>query len=179
LTILASIAEVQARWGYSEILDGTFSYAYDNGHDTASLREKRRNGVPFENLTKSDKYSLAFQSSLVRVNLLPYLAGVEGLGLIELDRTELGKLFVPPNVWKDSQGSFHPFEHYIATTTNEVGDARTVNIDPADYKLPIDPITIGRSYQHRVLIDGYHRAAAFWKFGPSDGTISAYLPQGL
>jgi hypothetical protein len=177
--LLVSVAEVQARWGYSEILDGTLANCYDHGHDTTSLRDKRRNGVPFEGLTEDDKYSLAFRSSLVRVNLMPYLAGIEQFALVEIDRAQLGKFLVPPNVWRDSQGQFYPFAHYITTTTNEAGDARTIAIDPKDFRPSVDPITIGRSYQFAVLIDGYHRAAVFWKYGPGDGRLLAYVPLGL
>ena len=171
-------AEVLARWGYSEVLDGTFAAMY-NGPDADALRNKRRNTTPFEALTDDDKYSLAFQAANIRVKLILYLAGVERFALVDVDRTILGRLIVPPNVWRDSQGNFYPFAHYITTSTNEAGDARAIVIDPKDYRSPDDPITIGRSYQHPILIDGYHRAAAFWKCGPRDGSIPAYFPRGL
>jgi hypothetical protein len=33
-----------------------------------------------------------------------------------------------------------------------------------------------RYYEHLILLDGYHRAAAFWKFAPADSLIQAYRP---
>jgi hypothetical protein len=55
-------AEVLARWGYSEILDGTFAAMY-NGPDADALRSKRGNNTAFEALTDEDKFSLAFQAA--------------------------------------------------------------------------------------------------------------------
>jgi hypothetical protein len=91
----------------------------------------------------------------------------------------LGNLLVPPNVWKDSQGQIYRFSHYITTQTDEVGDARTIVIDRTEYRTPLDPLTIGRFYQNPIMLDGYHRAAVFWKFGPADGMLWAYMPRDL
>jgi len=49
---------------------------------------------------------------------------------------------------------------------------------PADgYKAPTDPLTLGKIFNNPVLLDGYHRAALFWKYGPADGIIPAYMPR--
>jgi len=108
-----------------------------------------------------------------------YLVGSKPFDLLQIDRATLGGFFVPPNVWRESQGEFHPFSHYITTHTDEPRDPRKMRIDKADYRTPEDPILVGRSYKWPVMIDGYHCAALFWNFGPSEGTLPAYMPTGL
>lgn len=175
----ASLLDVQARWGYSEILgEGPPASWYENGRDIVALRNKRRAKIPFNELSNDEKYNLAFQCACVRTNLMCYLVGTEPLNLVQINRATLGGFLVPPNVWKESQDRFHPFSHYITTYTDEAKDARRV-IGQTDYQVPEDPIVVGRSYEYPVMIDGYHRAALFWKFGPSDGTIPAYIPSGM
>jgi len=41
------------------------------------------------------------------------------------------------------------------------------------YRAPIDPLTVGRVNGQHFLLDGYHRAAIFWNYGPSDGNVAA------
>jgi hypothetical protein len=53
---------------------------------------------------------------------------------------------------------------------------RDVVCEAATYRLPFDWLTIGRFYQHPVLLDGCHRAAAYWKCGPPDASLSAFVP---
>ena len=179
MAVGVSLIDVQARWGYSEIVDSVFADQYGVGQDMEALRTKRRSGIPFEQLSPDDCRLLASRCGGVRPNLLTYLSGIEGFDLVEIDRATLGALIVPPNVWRDSGGQFVPFSYYISTTTEEAGDARLLVIQPTDYRRPADPITVGRSDQFRIMIDGYHRAALFWKFGPQNGTLDAYMPPGI
>jgi hypothetical protein len=65
-----SLLDVQARWASTEILDSNFERLYDNAYDIDALRQKRRNGLPFDQLTPQDRYSLAFQCYSVRPLLL-------------------------------------------------------------------------------------------------------------
>jgi hypothetical protein len=55
----------------------------------------------------------------------------------------------------------------------EPKDARNVT---GDYRPAAEAISIGRFGQHLVLLDGYHRAASFWKFASADASITAYRP---
>jgi hypothetical protein len=57
-----------------------------------------------------------------------------------------------------------------------MADARNVQADPAGYRQPSQPLTVGRYYEHRVLLDGYHRAARLWKFGPDNTTLRGFVP---
>ena len=54
--------------------------------------------------------------------------------------------------------------------------ARKMVSDAATYQPSTDQLTVGRFYQHPVLLDGYHLAAAFRKCGPLDGLLSAFVP---
>ena len=172
-----SLLDVQARWGYSEIVDATLSHYYDNVNGIEALRVKRREGIPFNQLAAAERYALAFGCACVRPNLFVYFVGTKGFDLVQLNRDAIGHLIVPPNVWRDSQGQFHPFSHYITTTTDEVGDARLLGPPPNGYLVPADPLTVGHSFTHPIMLDGYHRAALFWKYGPPEGTLFVYMPQ--
>ena len=55
-----SLLDVQARWGYSEIVDAGPSHFYDNVFGIEMLRTKRREGVAFDRLTASDRHTLAY-----------------------------------------------------------------------------------------------------------------------
>jgi hypothetical protein len=41
------------------------------------------------------------------------------------------------------------------------------------------PLTVGRLENNPVLLDGYHRAASFWRSAPENASISAYVPTFL
>ena len=89
-------------------------------------------------------------------------------------------MFFPPNVWhRESQGRFVRFKGYISTWSADPDDARNVLPRGTSYDYPADPITFGRSFSYPILIDGFHRAARFWKYGPQDGKLVAYMPSDL
>jgi hypothetical protein len=169
------LIDVQARWSYSEIIDSSASHHYDHGHGIAELRAKRATSVPFDQLSEAERHKLAFQNACVRRNLLVYLNGTGPFDIAEINREALAKLLVPPNVW-ESAGRF---EQYMATTSEEPNDARNVALKQQSYKAPIDPVTIGHTNQYPLLIDGFHRAALLWKFGPAGGKLFAYMPRSL
>src|SRR4051794_23812205 len=54
------LLEVQARWAYSEIVDGTLAHSYDPLPNANELRSKRRAGISFDQLTPTEQYNLAF-----------------------------------------------------------------------------------------------------------------------
>jgi hypothetical protein len=169
------LIDVQARWAYSEIIDSVASHWYDNGHGIKELRTKQSTGVPFDRLSEEERYDLAFQGAQVRQPLFIYLIGTDLFDIVEINRNVLAKFLVPSNVW-ESAGRF---EQYMATTSEEPNDARNVALKQQSYKAPIDPVTIGRLYEYPILIDGFHRAALFWKFAPAGTNLFAYIPRTL
>jgi hypothetical protein len=173
-----SLFDVQAHWGWTEI-SGTHSEWYRDSSNIEELRRKRKDGMSFKELSADEKYLLAFRCAGLRMLLMTFMTGIQEFDLIQLDRSTLGKLWVPPNVWRGSLGTWHQFSRYINTPTEEGKDARKLVIDPEEYQPPQDPIIIGRSFDWLVMIDGYHRAALFWKFAPANGTIPAYFPKGV
>jgi hypothetical protein len=171
-----SLSDVQGRWGYSEIADGNASHLYGNDAAMEALRAKRRNNVPFDDLSTDERYEVAFMCACVRRNLFMFFVGIKSFDTVPLSRVELGDLWMPPSVWSASQGQWYRFADYIGTTTDEAGDARLVGAPAGGYKAPPDPPTVGRMREHRLLIDGYHRASCFWKYGPADGNLLTYVP---
>ena len=171
------LLEVQARWGYSELANSPAARHYS---DLEHLVAKRLSGASFEQLSEAEQYELAFGTACARPVLMAFLTGVISFSVVELARGRLGSMFVPPNVWDpESDGRFVSFEEYMTTTGVDPDDPRSVLPSGAGYELPSDPITFGRSFSFPILIDGFHRAARFWKYGPPDGTLLAYLPSGL
>jgi len=171
------LLEVQARWGYSELMDSPAARHYsDLGH----LVAKRSTGTSFEELSEAEQYELAFGTACARPVLLAFLTGVISFDVVGVGRARLGSMLVPPNVWyPESEGRFVSFEEYMTTTGVNLDDPRSVLPKGSSYKLPTDPITFGRSFSFPILIDGFHRAARFWKYGPPDGKLLAYFPSGL
>ena len=173
---MISKLEVQARWGYSEIVDGVFCDDYSQVVGIQELRAKRRKKVPFAELSAEDWASLALGCYDVRPCLLqPYFQGIVDFELVSLNRLQLGSLLVPPNVWERKDG-FYPFSYYIATQSSCSKDARSASRPIGGYREPAEPLTIGLHKGDPVLLDGYHRAALFWKYGPLEGTLQAYMP---
>jgi len=174
-----SLLEVQARWGYSEITGSVASVNY-GGPAIEALRTKRTAKVPFDTLSDAERYDLAFSCACARPGLLVYLTGVVSYRIRTLDRDKLGKVLVAPNVWyPESSGRFVSFADYMKTKSGEPLDARNVQKPTDKYRLPGDPLTFGRSFGHAILIDGYHRAASFWLYGPPGALLEAYVPDPL
>jgi hypothetical protein len=169
-----SVAYVQGRWGYSEITSPRFAKFY-NGSDAPELRKKRNAGVLFELLSPDECYSLAFQCVWVRQCFAPYFVGITEYEEVLLARKELADLWVPPMVWGESAGSIISFRHYMGPKTDAPDDPRNVAQVP-EYSAPSDPLTIGRAYGASYLLDGYHRAAQFWKQPRIHAGIPAYRP---
>jgi hypothetical protein len=154
-------------------------HCYDTAPEIASLRFKRQNGIALEKLSLQERYNLAFQSGWVRTSLVVFLIGTDLFDVIELDRPRIAKLIVPPHVWHpESNGQYVPFEVFMTTTAKDATDSRNVELG-GKYSFPADPLTIGRCYEHAILLDGYHRAALFWKFGPHNGNLKAYMPHAF
>ncbi len=168
------LIDVQARWAYSEIIDSVAPHRYNNGHGIEELRTKRSTRVPFDRLSEEERYNLAFQGAHVRQPLFIYLIGTHLFEIVEINRNVLAKFLVPPIVSRIA--NCVPFKEYIATTSEDLDDARNVPLKQQSYEAPIDPVTIGRLYEYPVLIDGFHRAALFWKFAPAGSNLFAYIP---
>jgi hypothetical protein len=166
-----TLMDVQARWGYSETVNSNFSALYDTQPFIDALRAKRQSGVPFKDLTAEDRYWLAFVCWSIRPNLMIFMAGIDRFREEQLSKTALAALIVPPMV--SNIPKLMPFTEYIQTPCSEPGDARNVT---GGYRPSADPLTLGRLHTGLVLLDGYHRAASFWRFAPENAFISAYVP---
>lgn len=170
-------SDVLAQWGYSELTGSPASRHYA---DLIELIAKRKNGVDFGGLSEVERYALALRSGQVRTALLLYLVGADRFRKVELSKRDLNEIWVAPNVWwPASEGRLVPFAEYLKTTHSDSTDARNVEPPEGGYRPPTDLLTIGRWFDHPVLIDGYHRVARFIRFGPDAATLWAYWPKSL
>lgn len=174
-----SVPEVMAEWAYSEIIDSKSSSLYNEkmcANILAPLLAKRAASVPFSQVSLAERYELARGCYHVRPFILAYLIGVTQFDIVDIGRNELAGLLVPPNAAADLAGRFVPFQQYIGVLSNDPVDARYNSPLPANWRPPSTPLTMGLFYQHRVLIDGFHRAAMFWRVNPNGGLLKAYVP---
>lgn len=168
-----SILDVLAEWGYSEIIDGTYSSKYQICID---IEEKRRQSVPLSALSFSERYTLARACFSIRPAIFIHLIGVTGFELVNLTREQLAKTYVPPHAAADLGGKYTHFEQYMATRSDDPSDARYDLTDPQPWLNPETPLTFGYIYERLVLLDGFHRAANFWRSNPAAGILKAYVP---
>jgi hypothetical protein len=170
-----SVIEVQAQWAYSEIVGGTLASNYNNVAGIVALRARRQANVPFASLSQAEVQALAMACMTVRPNMMIFFQSVQSFHLQQLDKVAIGQLWVPPMAIGVLQ--CWPFSYYVTTQHSSPQDARNVACTPATYVPPPEPITVGISPpQQHVLIDGYHRAVAFYRCGPATGSIPAYIP---
>jgi hypothetical protein len=169
-----SLESIQARWAYSEIVDGSAARLYDGTPNIAALRHLRENGVPFDQLDANARYSLALGCVLVRSSMLIFLVGLDRFVSVGLRKDVLGSFLVPRMV-SDLPEDL-PFSQYIETPGTQTKDARNVPPPVDGYKSPTEPLTVGRLFGTLVLLDGYHRAVSFWHFAKPEDCIPAYMP---
>jgi hypothetical protein len=169
-----SVPDALAEWAYSEIVEGVSAGEY-GPLVTDGLRRKRRLAVPFSRLSQSERYFLARACWMVRPLILIHLLGITHFELADINKSELANILVPPNAAKELRGNYTTFELYMEIPSDDPKDAR--NVLPTQSWLPPNaPLTLGYHFQHRVLIDGFHRAAAFWR-SSTDGGLKAHVPQ--
>src|SRR4051812_38766139 len=131
------LLEVQARWGYSELIDSPASRHY-TGLD--HLVEKRSGGISFAELSEAEQYELAFGTARVRTTLFAFFTGAVSFDIVEIGRPKLATMFVPPNVWyPESDGRFVRFEEYMSTTSADADDPRNVSPKGSSYEFPPSP----------------------------------------
>jgi hypothetical protein len=167
-----SLVDIQAQWAYSEIVDSNFEHWYDNSPEVGDFRAKRRAGMPFADLSPLDRCNLAGYCREKRSFMLEYVVSITTFDLVVLRREDIAALRVASNIAED--GRFHPFKEFMDIPSANSGDFRNVVCDTATYQPPADPLTIGHYNQRSVLLDGYHRAAVFWKCGASTGSLQGY-----
>jgi hypothetical protein len=163
-----------------EIVGSNFEHYYENVPSVDRLREYRRRAVGLNELTPEQLNALAAACVAVRPNLIePYFRPIQSFRRTVLTRGQIGDLLVPPNVWHpQSQGRFERFAEFvlIRPLNSDPADSRNVPGNRETYNLPVDPVTVGLRGQDPILLDGYHRAVAFWRYGPADSSLQAYVP---
>jgi hypothetical protein len=173
-TTAVSLLRAQAQWAYGEITDGTLAHIYDNTPNVDALRARYPSGVPFNQLTADEHYNLAFLCMMCRTNLMIFATGVIEFVEVALNKTQVATFLVPQMV-SDHAGMIS-FADFLSTTAVSPKDARNVLAPQQGHRAQPAPLTVGHFFNSLVLLDGYHRAASFWKFAPADAMIQAYIP---
>jgi hypothetical protein len=171
----ALVPDVLAEWAYSEIVEGVRAGDYVPCR-IDELRAKRTQSVPFSQLTLSERYTLARACYGVRTNIFIHLIGVTRFDLVDITRADLADTIVPPHA-ADDIGRYVSFAEYMTTSSDNSQDARYNLSTLQKWQPPEAPLTFGYIFQHRVLIDGYHRAVRFWQDAARDDVLKAYVPQ--
>lgn len=166
------LVDVLARWAYSEISDGHAAKSYDPWPGIDGLRDKRRRGVPFSDLTSDDQRQLAANCVDARRGLMMHLYGIVSFQEQHLTKSQIAPFLVPENV--SGFPSMVRFDEFVETPSPDPDDARSENRPYTG--IPDDPLTIGRRAGDHVLVDGYHRAVSFWRTAPDDVLIVGYVP---
>jgi len=162
--------DVYAHWGYTEINSDNFGPLYDGMTNVKVLRAAQKCGAAFYDIMEMDREYLAHACRYVRQAFKKYTDGIQNFEEVEIDKTKLASIFVPFII---ARLPIMPFAKFMDTASPEPGDCR--NVTPPDaYTKPTDPIIVGHDLGQSVLIDGYHRAALFWKFAEPHSTIRAY-----
>jgi hypothetical protein len=175
---------VRARWAYSELLSIVQGHKYQ-GPGVPELREKARQGVPFEALDQEDCNLLLDRWHAARgVDIFTQaLAGISEFQLAHWKRDDLVAVLVIPHFVRDivsesiATAVQVPFGAWIETEPVRPlhqWHARYAAISPPSPQT--DPITVGRIGEKFFLLDGYHRAVAFWNRIDPDSQLLAYVP---
>jgi hypothetical protein len=184
---------VRARWAYSELLSPTQGESYhQHGGVPEALKNKKVLGLPFDELEAQEQGLLAQAWCNVRGAeiFVRALANISAFHLTHWSKEQLAAAYVIPmfaheatlDPWKpvtfeqwletESKVSLHP--HHAREASKSSGDP-----DPHQ-----DPATA--SWASRILkqapadaymlLDGYRRAARFWKEAKSAATLAVYIP---
>jgi hypothetical protein len=137
------------------------------------LRAAQAAGKPFANVAEADREYLANVWRYVRgLYFAEYTNGIQSFEEVSIVKTTLATLQVPRVA---SSLPPMPFAEFMETKSDSPADCRNVTVS-GEYASPADPLTVGRTGGKLTLIDGYHRAALFWKFAESTRSIQAYIP---
>jgi hypothetical protein len=140
-----------------------------------ALRARRSGGVSFDDLSEDDRNYLATECAQVRKPLMKCFGASDNFRLIAVARDQLGALRVPP-WWPEIVGKRVSFAEFESIPARDAHDPRNVTGTKESYALPRDPVTIAHFAQQAWLLDGYHRAVAFWRYAPADASLDAYEP---
>jgi hypothetical protein len=172
---------VLGRWAYSELLG-----EHGPGYQTKvppDLMQKARRGVPFDELGQEDLRRLLHGWCAVRgiPMLTEPLKGISKFELKSWNKGDLAAVQIVPFFAREIVG-----DNSVTVRFGTWMDTEPIEPLPASHprcavvappSAQADPITVGRHADGTlVLIDGYHRAGAFWRSTDPDAQVLAYVP---
>jgi hypothetical protein len=184
---LITTDEICARWAYSELLSVEQGHKY-RGAGIPELREKVRQGIPFEELDQGERKRLRTAWNEVRGALTPFLDSISAFQLVYWSKDDLADVCVIPyfmlDIMSDHLLNFVqqlPFKIWIEATPvrplHQWHARYAVDSEPSRQQ---GPVILGRYPADPwplVLLDGYHRAVAFWRRSDPSAKLPVYKPQ--
>src|SRR5262245_7492163 len=156
---------VRARWAYSELLSPTQGESYHQQGIPGALKSKKVSGLPFDELEAQEQELLAQAWCKVRGAevFVQALANISAFHLTYWSKEQLAAAYVIPmfaheatlDPWKPVT-----FEQWLETES----------------KVSLHPHHAREATDAYMLLDGYHRAARFWKEAKSAATLAVYIP---
>ena len=175
---------VRARWAYSELLSLRLGERY-HGSGVPQLKEKARQGVPFEQLEHAERKLLVEQLAVVRArDLLQALDDINWFKQERWNKDQLAAVHVLPCFALEVCGrDDEPVTFRQWIYAEPLKPLHQWHARYASYGLPPaareeEPLTVGRYPNHPqlILVDGYHRAVRFWSSSEPATTLAVYAP---
>ena len=181
---LVSPNYVRARWAYSELLSLSLGERYQ-GSGVPQLREKARQGVPFEQIEHAERKLLVEQLAAVRAgDPLQALDGINWFKQEHWNKDRLAAVYVLRYFAHEACGNENAlvtFKQWIYAEPLKPlhqWHARYASFGPPPAAWDEEPLTVGRYPNHPqlILVDGYHRAVRFWSTNDPAATLAVYAP---
>lgn len=178
--------DVLARWAYTEVLSNEHGASYRNAGVPAELAEKAGRAVPFDQLDQDERRSLLSGWRAVRgvEAVTDLLQDISTFELKQWKRSDLAAVLVLRFFLRDvmSDSLVHrlrlPFDIWInAEPVRPLHQSHPRYAANRPGASQVDPLTVGRYADGAlVLLDGYHRAAAFWSRTDPNAQLLVYVP---
>jgi hypothetical protein len=196
-----------ARWAYSELLSPTQRENYEQlGGLPSTIWDWKTLGVPFDDLELQQRALLRAAWQNVRGNGTIFGAAVDGVANFQLahwSTDELADAYVIPMFadeatldakkpltfqrWLETSPKRPLHPHHAWHAEDAPSTPHRHNQDPAlagrvhlvTALGPMDRPSLMYCSAAYMLLDGYHRAAQFWKRGEPSTTLAVYVPSQI
>jgi hypothetical protein len=145
---LIPVADVMARWAYTEIVHSHFSSFYDGCASVDALRRKRSASIPFRELHLEERAVLFAPWQRVRRFFSPYIIMVQGYLLEQWTREQLLLVHVPPAVDPSRCQEYPLLGEYIFTEANDPRDPRNAHKEQYVFNPSTDPPPVRCGLNH-------------------------------
>jgi hypothetical protein len=173
---VVSVAHVQARWAYSELLSPSHGHYY-NGPGIQELKEKSAQSVPFDTLGGDEFNLLVRKFNKVRGGYFNrYFIGITAFELEHWTKDQLGAVYVIPYFLPRVGVKPATFKHWVEAKPHGPLPEHHSADSTGSSLMQDHPVTVGRDAGTMFLLDGYHRAIRFWSSNDPAFTLAVFAP---